>query len=273
MPFTRYASTAVLAVLACVIAALAMSPAQAAAAACSNEQLRNESAPNPANGHPYSTELPECRVYEMVSPLEKQSVGAGIPVPGEGTPVSANGETVGYSSEGDFADPENFKVNLFLGSNFYLAHRTATGWSSASAFAPRRLVDNPSQTGLDSDLSPDLRSKQVGCGTSPTAQGEGALSNPNLVCATRKAEGECSAPLPIPLSCCSSTLINSSTDTVVGGVTRLPRRLLEDLTHIVDDPAAVPRPRPKALRRTPHIEAGRYTKSKMWARPRQRCGS
>ena len=127
MPFTRYASTAVLAVLACVIAALAMSPAQAAAAACSNEQLRNESAPNPANGHPYSTELPECRAYEMVSPLEKQSVGAGIPVPGEGTPVSANGETVGYSSEGDFADPENFKVNLFLGSNFYLAHRTATG--------------------------------------------------------------------------------------------------------------------------------------------------
>ena len=219
--------------------ALALSATPAAAAECSNEQLRSESAPNPANGHPYSTELPECRAYEMVSPLEKQSVGAGIPVPGEGTPVSANGETVGYSSEGDFADPENYKVNLFLGSNFYLAHRTPYGWLSASAFAPRRLVDNPTQVGLDSDLSPDLRSAQVGCGAAPTAQGEGALSDVNLVCATRKAEGSCFAPLPIPTSCWSSTLLTSIADISLQGVGRGYVGGSEDLTHVVDVPQAL----------------------------------
>ena len=183
------ARVAALGILACAVVALALSASPAAAAECSNEQLRNESAPNPANSHPFSTELPECRAYEMVSPIEKQSDGAGINVPGEGTPVSANGETVGYGSEGDFADPENFKANNFNASNFYLSHRTPSGWLSASIFAPRRLVDNPSQVGLDSDLSPDLRSKQVGCGSTSTAQGEGTLSDVNLVCATRKAEG------------------------------------------------------------------------------------
>jgi hypothetical protein len=45
----------------------------AQAAACPNEQLRQESNLNPATERPYSTELPDCRALEMVTPAYKNT--------------------------------------------------------------------------------------------------------------------------------------------------------------------------------------------------------
>jgi hypothetical protein len=49
-------------------AALALpSPAVASSPECPNEPRRAESNIDPSTGHPYSTELPDCRAYELVS--------------------------------------------------------------------------------------------------------------------------------------------------------------------------------------------------------------
>jgi hypothetical protein len=52
-----------------LLALLALSaPAALAAEPCPNQQLRTESNLNPTSGQPYSTQLPDCRGYELVSP-------------------------------------------------------------------------------------------------------------------------------------------------------------------------------------------------------------
>jgi hypothetical protein len=157
-----------------------------AAEPCANEQRRLESKTNPATAQPYSTGLPECRAYEMVSPLYKQSHDAG-PVASFGMPVAPDGETVGFASEGAFAEPENYRINI-LPANVYLSRRGPSGWITTSAFAPRNLVDGPSVVGLDSDLSPDLRSMQVSCGFSSPVNGEGSKGT-GLECAKRESGG------------------------------------------------------------------------------------
>jgi hypothetical protein len=48
-------------------------------AECPNELVRAESNVNPVTGAPYSTELPDCRAYELVSPPE--AGGAQVPAP------------------------------------------------------------------------------------------------------------------------------------------------------------------------------------------------
>src|ERR1035441_4707662 len=53
----------------------------------------------PHHGQPYSVGLPECRAYEMVSPLDKQAHDAETSMQGLGLPVSPDGETVGFTSQ------------------------------------------------------------------------------------------------------------------------------------------------------------------------------
>ena len=58
-----------------LVAAVVIPAAPALAAtgeACPNEAVRAESNISPLTGQPYDIGLPECRAYEMVSPLEKQ---------------------------------------------------------------------------------------------------------------------------------------------------------------------------------------------------------
>jgi hypothetical protein len=239
-----------LAVLACLVAALAPGATAASAAACPNEQLREESNVNPATGHRYSTELPECRAYEMVSPLFKQAHGAGVSTL-YGTPVAPNGETVGFASEGDFSEPENYKVNAFHATNFYLSQRGASGWMTASAFAPHRLVGNAIQIGLDSDLSPDMRSRQLSCGANVVASGEGWGSAPIEACAIREPSGACFAPLPIPVGCWASTNFTTVNDLPIGGELTAYLGGSSDLSRVfLDPPAVLPTtegPQPKGL--------------------------
>jgi hypothetical protein len=185
--------TGVLVALAiCLTVAVALSAAGASAAAtCSNEHVREESDHN-AEGRPYSTLLPDCRAYEMVSPLEKQGRGAGDGEAGvQILPIAAStdGGAAGFSSEGSFAEPENFGITS-QPENFYRSRRGGSGWTTSSAFGPRKLVNEPFQSPFDDDFSPDLTSYQADCGTNNAGPGRGEIGRASLACARRVGAGE-----------------------------------------------------------------------------------
>src|SRR5438445_9894683 len=126
-----------LGVLTCALAALIL-PAPAAVAGeagCSGvgselvsqetEARRRESNLNPATGKPYSTGLPDCRAYEMVSPLYKQSRDAEV-VGSSGLLVAPQGDAAGFHSQGAFAEPEN-ELQGAQNENNYLARRGSLG--------------------------------------------------------------------------------------------------------------------------------------------------
>jgi Tol biopolymer transport system component len=158
------------------------------------EQRRQESNINLTTGKPYSVGLPDCRAYEMVSPLYKQGHDATLLTEG-GYPAAPNGDTVGFGSEGDFAEPENYRVNEHP-NNPYLSQRCppdcsspTEGWNTSSVFAPRSLIDVPSLGGLESDTSPDLRSVRVSCGLSAAGKSQPASEAQSIVCALRQPDG------------------------------------------------------------------------------------
>ena len=70
-------------------AAISEAPAEAG---CENEALRAESDANPITGHPISTELPDCRAYEMVTPASKNAAVIGDVFTGLETNFSDDGE-------------------------------------------------------------------------------------------------------------------------------------------------------------------------------------
>ncbi len=94
------------------------------AGTCANEQIRFET---------NSLDLPECRAYEMVSPLKKSGNDAGYPLGygGPGYSVStADGNGLIYHTRGTVGE------DATSGIQFYTqAHRGSTGWSAASALA------------------------------------------------------------------------------------------------------------------------------------------
>jgi hypothetical protein len=171
----------------CVAAALALSAAPAGAAACGNEQLRRESRVSPATGQPYSTALPDCRAYELVSPAYKASRDVFSPGGSAAAlPVAPDGDGVGFASEGPFAEPEN-QIGGISAYNYYTAHRGESAWATSSAFAPAKLLPVPNINGLSSDFSPDLRSMQASCGAAYRGEVESVRSS--VLCATRKLGG------------------------------------------------------------------------------------
>jgi len=104
-----------LATLAAVgIGALSTSASPALADGCPNEQLRSED---------NSTRLPECRAYEMVTPLYKE----GFPVR---TPALNDEGALAYTSIGDFAGGGTGSLQ-----NQYVARRSSIGWAT-TALAP-----------------------------------------------------------------------------------------------------------------------------------------
>jgi hypothetical protein len=117
------------------VGALGASAAPALAGDCPNEQLRSEN---------NSTRLPECRAYEMVTPLYKE----GFPV--EPQTFSDDG-AVAYSSLGSFAGN-----TLGVLQNEYLATRSSTGWTTTSPDPPPTTYESYSLKAVEA-LSPDLR--------------------------------------------------------------------------------------------------------------------
>jgi hypothetical protein len=117
--------------------AAAHPPTPAQEGGCPNQAVIEESSENPTTHEPYSKGLPECRAYEMVSPLEKQ----GLPTSAGELPVAPNGDAVEYAAEGDFAEPQGFKFNPIGSLNPYLARRSPAGWLTESALAPASSVE------------------------------------------------------------------------------------------------------------------------------------
>jgi hypothetical protein len=153
--------------------------------------VREESNLN-AEGRPYSTLLPDCRAYEMVSPLEKQGRDAGEGETGNQIlpiAVSPDGEAAGWSSEGVFAGLENFAITASP-ENWYRSRRGGSGWTTSGAFGPRKLVNEPWFSPFDSDFSPDLHSYHATCGTNTATPGQGGLERASLACARSVDEGE-----------------------------------------------------------------------------------
>jgi Tol biopolymer transport system component len=110
----------VLATLAAVgVGALSASVAPALAGGCAHEQLRNEN---------NSTQLPECRAYEMVTPLYKQ----GFPV---FLQTFTDDGIVRFGSTGNFAG--NSQGSLV---NPYHATRSSAGWMTTALTPPDLLL-------------------------------------------------------------------------------------------------------------------------------------
>jgi hypothetical protein len=99
-------------------------PGSAAAQSCSNELLRAE--------QPYGLGLPDCRAYEMVSPVEKG--GNDATDAGEtkaASRASVSGDAIVFTSHGSFADPAGGQYE-----NQYLSQRGPEGWSTQAITPP-----------------------------------------------------------------------------------------------------------------------------------------
>jgi hypothetical protein len=206
--------------LLCALFACSLS-ASPAAAACTNEQLRSESNVNPATKEPFSKSLPDCRAYEMVSPLYKQAHSA-LPLPLTGLAASPSGETVGWASEGDFAGAENYTVHGHP-NNPYLSQRGVSGWSTSSAFAPYSLVNNPTPRGLEGDTSPDLRSARISCGSTSVISGQN--KGVHLACARTQHDGAW-ASTPLYTGVAAQSAPQGQTELYFGGTLDLSRLFL-----------------------------------------------
>jgi hypothetical protein len=173
-----------------VLLASALAPASPALAAssegCPNEQIRAESNVDPATGAPYSLGLPECRAYEMVSPLDKQQHDAlSLQAPGQ-LLVSPDGSKVGWTSEGDYADPENYQSRSSRPDNPYQAQRNEDGWATRSTFPPPSDIEEPSATGNATGIFSAALSIQADCGYATLTGIKGA----NVACALRGPSDE-----------------------------------------------------------------------------------
>ncbi len=112
-PLARRAGCAVAALAAVATAAFSLTAAPALADGCPNAVLRAQN---------NSTQLPDCRAYEQVSPLFKEGFGV-IP-----TGFTDDG-AVSYLSNGNFGN-NGYGYGAVPAGNTYLATRAGNGWST-----------------------------------------------------------------------------------------------------------------------------------------------
>jgi hypothetical protein len=116
----RLGSTGLVSLL--VLVGVLCSGAPALAGECPNEQVRVEQG---------STHLPECRAYEMVSPVYKGGYAATLI---EG--VAPDGQSAAFGSQGTFSGAP--ASNPLRG--FYLARRGAAEWQTGSLITPATVA-------------------------------------------------------------------------------------------------------------------------------------
>ena len=130
--------------------------------ACANAKLRSE--------QPYGSTLPDCRAYEMVSPLEKNGFGvesidsrASVANGGAGEPQPA----VVYLSRGSFGGSQGAnKVNR------YLSTRTPSGWSTRNITPPQVPDEAPRNPFAELLFTPTLSGGVVKSEAVPLVTGQ-----------------------------------------------------------------------------------------------------
>jgi len=116
--------------------------------------------------------LPDCRAYEMVSPVDKNGGDAGVNF-GRGVQASVDGNKFAYVSATPF--PGSVGTGVL---NFYLASRTTNGWLSQSLLPPQatgtQLGAGAIMVGYSADLSTGLLLEGGGAGQDapPLVSGE-----------------------------------------------------------------------------------------------------
>jgi hypothetical protein len=103
-----------------------------AAETCPNAQARAE--------QPYGQALPDCRAYELVSPLEKsgfsaEAIDSRASVSDQ--PSGPEASAVAYVSKGSFTEPQGARKE-----SRYISRRGADGWSTQNV-TPLSLAFNP----------------------------------------------------------------------------------------------------------------------------------
>lgn len=110
-----------------------------AAAPCPNESLRLESNLNPFTLLPFSTQLPECRAYELVTPSFENGFPAKAIADADSGVIatSPDGSHLILDSQGGFAGTENG----FSRATDYELSRSSTGWQVSSISPPAALYN------------------------------------------------------------------------------------------------------------------------------------
>ncbi len=147
-PFARRAASALTALAAAATAALSVAAASAVADDCPNASLRAQN---------NSTQLPDCRAYEQISPEFKEGFAPA--------PIGFTDDgRLSYVSNGNYNNNGNGNAGI-PGGNGYLATRTGSGWFSAglAPSGPDYITSSllsPSATGraFPVAFSSDLRS-------------------------------------------------------------------------------------------------------------------
>jgi hypothetical protein len=136
------------------VVSVGLAPGVASAAGCPNEALRTG----------YSASLPDCRAYEMVSPVDKNEGAVGGPGGVDwffhpSWRSSLDGSRMAFSSSQAFADSQTGAAE----ADFYVASRGAGGWST-HALLPPQHVNPGSNSPIVGAFSPDLSSYLLGIG-------------------------------------------------------------------------------------------------------------
>ena len=134
----RLLSVAV-AALAPVIVVAGVNTTAAMASACPNEQLRQESRLNGVTGVRYSAELPDCRAFEMVSPVEKEQGNIGFIETSSRILKQASSDGKGMLFNAVDPLPGNPSGPLY---SQYRSLRSSSGWSTVPVDAAQLLVES-----------------------------------------------------------------------------------------------------------------------------------
>jgi Tol biopolymer transport system component len=102
-------------------------PGVASAAGCANETLRTG----------YSANLPDCRAYEMVSPVDKKGGSVNQYTLVELWRSSVDGNRMAFSSSQPFADSQTGEAAV----DYYVASRGGEGWSTHALLPPQAPVN------------------------------------------------------------------------------------------------------------------------------------
>jgi hypothetical protein len=115
-----------------------------AAESCPNARARTE--------QPYGQALPDCRAYELVSPLNKNGRGAGA----VDSRASVSGGAVAYVSRGSFSEAGQPAPQGAAEVSRYVARRGAGGWSTQNITPPSVAYSPPRVAFAELLFTPDL---------------------------------------------------------------------------------------------------------------------